>query len=341
MHAIKELLIHRDARVKKEWSALLIQENIRPEHTLTKTVGIYEEDRLIATGSIYRNILKCMAVSSEYQGENLLGTLITYLMNEVWDSGFVACYVYTTEKSSASFAYLGFKEIARVNQQLVFLEKAVRGIDDYISEISRYRRAGEASAIVMNANPFTNGHRYLIEQAAQNSNHVYVFVLSEDVSAFPFTIRKQLVEAGTAHLDNVTVLETGNYMVSAQTFPSYFLEEDADVTRVQATLDATIFKEKIASALNITTRYVGEEPFSKATAIYNEALAEVFGETIGLVVIARKQVADDVISATYVRSELAQGNLESVKLFVPVTTYEFLQSESASAIINKLMNGGK
>ena len=75
----------------------------------------------------------------------------------------------------------------------------------------------------MNANPFTKGHQYLVEQTKE-SPHVYVFVLSEDKSLFS-KARFAMVQKGVAHLPNVTVLSTEDYLVSSATFPTYFLKK--------------------------------------------------------------------------------------------------------------------
>ena len=177
-----------------------------------------------------------------------------------------------------------------------------------------------------------------MEWAAKENDVLHLFVLTEDLSAFPSAVRKDLVKKGTKHLENVYVHDTGDYMVSAKTFPSYFLKEDEDVTRVQATLDALIFKNYIAKALGITKRYVGEEPLSFATNIYNQALKDVFQDDLELVILKRKEMGEGVISASRVRALLKQGNLQDVKELVPETTYDFLLSKEAKEIILNIQN---
>ncbi|UPU39489.1 hypothetical protein MX850_01510 [Erysipelothrix sp. Poltava] len=145
-----------------------------------------------------------------------------------------------------------------------------------------------------------------------------------------------LVRLGTAHLKNVKVLPTENYMVSSATFPSYFLKEDDDVTFVQARLDARVFAHHIAPALNITKRYVGSEPFSNATNIYNEALQEEFKGKLDLEIVDRIGNEESIISATKVRSLLAEENLDAVRHFVPETTFAFFISEEGKQVIAAL-----
>ena len=106
-----------------------------------------------------------------------------------------------------------------------------------------------AAAIVMNANPFTNGHAALLERAATENARVVLFVLSEDCSLVPYADRLAMVKAAAARHDNVTVVLSGSYMISAATFPSYFLKDDETVTHTHALLDAALFV-RIAQALH-------------------------------------------------------------------------------------------
>lgn len=329
---------HRDEYDR--WVAFLNDASIRHEDNVDATYGVYEDNRLIATGSIYRNILKCIAVCKDYTGGPVLNQLISFLMSEVMEQGYTTVYVYTKPESVVSFKYLGFKEIATV-EDLVFLEKAVHGFDEYLNKLKELAHdKPDSSAIVMNANPFTKGHQYLVEYASQHSEHVYVFVLSEDISEFPAAVRFNLVKAGTAHLKNVEVVETGNYMVSSQTFPSYFLKEEADVTYVHASLDASIFRQ-VAQVMHITKRFVGEEPYSQATAIYNQALSSILNPEIELEIIPRKEFDHEVISASRVRKALKINDLETVKKLVPETTLEYLVSDEGQHLVHELRNGGK
>lgn len=336
-YTIQRLWTAQSASQKEAWENLLHKASIRSEELVEYTVGIYDGEKLVATGSRYKNVLKCIAVCKDYTGGEVVSLLISHLMGEIFDAGFERCYVYTKPQSVQSFLYLGFKEIERVGEDLVFLEKAVRGFRDFLKSLSEKRVDAErVSGIVMNANPFTLGHQYLIETAANVSDVLHVFVLSEDVSAFPAEARKRLVLEGTKHLQNVVIHDTGDYMVSEKTFPSYFLKEDKDVTEVQATLDAKIFKNHIAKALGITTRFVGEEPLSFATNIYNESMKKVFGEELKLVILPRKEYEKEVISASRVRKYLLEDRLEELKEIVPASTYNFLVSDEGKEIRNQM-----
>lgn len=338
MYNIKRLYINKDSQIKKAWEELLLKSNIQSENTVEYTLGIYYKEDLIATGSIFQNIIKCVAVEKDHSGGTVFNMLVSQLMSEVLDRGYASCYIYTKEDTADAFKYLGFKEIERVPEKLVFLEKATKGFDAFLDELKKSKTdAKKTAGIVMNANPFTNGHLYLIETAARENDILHIFVLSEDLSLFPSKVRFDLVKMGTSHLKNVFVHETGDYMVSAKTFPSYFLKENDDVTYVQASLDALIFKNHIAKSLGITHRYVGEEPLSPATNIYNQALKNVFGNDLKLTIIKRKETNNEVISASRVR-KLFKGNLmEQIHELVPLSTYNFLVSDEGKKIQNKLI----
>ena len=195
--------------------------------------------------------------------------------------------------------------------------------------LSNHKKEGNNGAVVMNANPITNGHLHLIEETAKQSDYVYVFVLSEDRSEFNDEERMMLVKRATADMSNVIVLPTNDYMVSSATFPSYFLRDRAQesVARIQATVDATLFKERVAPILNIKHRLVGKEPYSRVTEIYNESMSEVFQDDLELEIIPRLEVEGEVISATKVRKALSEGHPESIKNLVPSTTYDYIQNK--------------
>ncbi|MDO4643004.1 MAG: [citrate (pro-3S)-lyase] ligase [Cardiobacteriaceae bacterium] len=311
---------------REAWQRLLVQEGIRSEEHLDAVYGIFADDgSLVATGARFRNILKCIAIDKDHQGSSLFNTLMSGLMNEVFQQGFSACYVYTKAQARDAFHWLGFREIAHVDDKLYFLENALVGLPQYLNALkTQYVEAASVAAIVMNANPFTNGHLYLVEKAAHENDVVHLFVLSEDFSQFSATVRMALVRAGVAHLPNVYVHPTGDYLISAATFPSYFLREDDDVIAVQARLDARIFKQYIVPTLGIMKRYVGNEPLSPTTEIYNQALAQEFAGEPQLEVVARLSCEGECISASRVRRLLEEGNLEAIRPLVPSTTFRYL-----------------
>lgn len=69
-----------------------------------------------------------------------------------------------------------------------------RELADYRKILSKERFC--IGSIVMNCNPFTLGHRYLVEEASRQSDLLYIFVVEEDKSDFPFEDRFNMVKAG-------------------------------------------------------------------------------------------------------------------------------------------------
>ena len=188
----------------------------------------------------------------------------------------------------------------------------------------------------MNANPFTLGHETLVARAAKENERVVLFVLSEDRSLVPYSDRMAMVKAACAKYGNVSVVSSGSYMISSATFPSYFLKDADVVTRTHAELDATLFT-RIAAALNLTRRYVGEEPFSHTTSLYNEALAAVLPKAgVELVVIPRAQAQGEAISASHVRQLIHDGHIEAIRPLVPETTYAYLTGDAGQTVLRRI-----
>ena len=200
---------------------------------------------------------------------------------------------------------------------------------------------GTAAAIILNANPFTYGHLYLVEQAAAENDLLHLFVVSEDVSFFPYDIRDRLVREGTAHLKNIVHHATGPYMISQATFPSYFQKDEDAAIRSHAQLDIAVFS-RIAQALSITRRYVGEEQVSRVTRLYNEImLHDLPLAGIECRVIPRKEREGAPISASTVRRAIQSGSMDALPALVPPTTLAFLQSEESAAIRKKNCRSGR
>ena len=314
---------------------LLAAEGLGLDPHLDYTAGLYEGNRLIATGSFYRDTLRCLAVDSDHQGEGLMARIVTHLVNELFARGRRDLFIYTKKQAAQNFTALGFYEIVSLDE-IVFLENRRHAFERYIDSLEKphLQEGARVGAIVMNANPFTLGHRYLAEQAAARCEALHLFMVSEDISAFPRVVRERLIIAGVSDLKNVYTHPTGPYLVSSATFPSYFIRSDDALTLAQAKLDAKVFS-RIAKALAITDRFVGEEPLSPATALYNRAMNELLPEAGVKLHIFERKSDDGVqpISASRVRALLKEGKLEEVRSLVPDTTYEFLESGEGRKII--------
>lgn len=296
-----------------------------------------DEMNLIATGSCFGNTLRCMAVSHTHQGEGLMNSIVSHLIEVQFSRGNTHLFLYTKCDSARFFGDLGFYEIARINGQIVFMENKRTGFSSYLNSLEKQKEsAPRIAALVMNANPFTLGHQYLVEKAASENDILHLFIVSEDASLVPFSVRKKLVMEGTAHLKNIRYHDSGPYIISNATFPSYFQKDEQAVIESHAMLDLTVFT-KIASALGINRRYVGEEPTSLVTGIYNQIMSEKLPENgIECVIVPRKENKGAVISASTVRQALKEENWPLLEELFPETTLNYFKSPDARPVIDKI-----
>ena len=321
--------------------ALLQREGITRDAHLDYICALRDgDDEIIATGSCFGATLRCFAVSSGHQGEGLLNEIISHLMQVQYARGNTHLFLYTKETSARFFASLGFYEIARVDGTLVFMENRRNGFPNYLKNLEKTKSSGVSAALVMNANPFTLGHQYLVETAAKNCDTLHLFVLSEDASLVPFAVRKRLVQAGIAHIPGVVLHDSGPYIISSATFPSYFLKDEAAVIDGHARLDLAVFT-RIAQALNVTHRFVGEEPTSQVTGLYNRIMAQELPKAgVQCHVIPRREAGGKAISASTVRAALQNGDWETLKALVPATTLDYFTSPEAAPVLERIRRAG-
>lgn len=315
-----------------EIDLLLRQEGICRDSNLDYSCGIYdEEENLVATGSCFGSTIRCLAVSGTRRGQGLLVQVVSHLMDVQARRGNLHVFVYTKSANITLFSSLGFHEITRASGETVFMENRRDGFDCYCAALEK-RQGQRIAAVVMNANPFTLGHRHLVERASRENDVVHLFLLSEEAGPIPFSVRRKLVEEGIGDLGNVLLHESGPYMISSATFPSYFLRDEDAVIRTHAALDVEVFF-KIAEGLGIRYRYLGEETTSHVTALYNEVLASRLGERgIECRIIPRLRADGVVISASTVRQAIRDGRLESVHAMLPDCTYRYFSSPDSAAV---------
>lgn len=184
-------------------------------------------------------------------------------------------------------------------------------------------------SIVMNANPFTKGHRYLVEYAAKSVDHLYVFVLSEEKSYFSYDDRLKMVYLGCRDLNNVTITSGGNDIISSDTFPEYFMKKELQNKEIKAYKDIEKFGSVVAPKMKVTKRFVGEEPNDTVTRQYNDQMKQ-FLPFFGIELIEIPRIATDnmVISALEVREALEKHDWNKVQALVPNTTYRYLKKIS-------------
>lgn len=320
-------------REKGAVAALLAGENLLYEEGADR-VAIAEDPggNVAATASLFGNVIRMVAVSPDWREAGLSAAVISDLMREARESGLSHLFIYTKPDAAERFASLGFRVIASTGAASL-LEIGEPGVGAYGRYLEEAAGAadGTAGAVVMNCNPFTRGHRYLIEQASRECDRLYVIIVESDLSFFTFKDRYAMVERGVSDLENVKVLRSGQYAVSAATFPTYFLKdrETLAVASVQAELDVDLFLRLFVPRLRLGVRFVGSEPNCAVTNAYNQAmLARLPREGVQVRVLERCATrTGEAISASAVREKLASGETADLARYLPDTTMQYLRDE--------------
>lgn len=330
-----------DKRGMAAVNALLIREGISLDRHIDYTCGVFDEDyHLCATGSCFGNTFRCLAVDHSHQGEGLLNMIISHLCEIEVTRGNAHLFLYTKPNNACYFQNLGFYEIVQIDDKLVFMENRRDGFDSWLncqvcSDTSRER----TGAIIMNANPFTRGHRYLLEKASESVDAVHLFLLSENYGPISAVDRKKIVEKEIADMPKVILHDSGPYIISLATFPGYFLNDAAESLWVHARLDLKIFA-KVASRMNIGVRFVGEEPMSKITGIYNSAMLEELPKAGISCKVLKRLITHDgrTISASTVRQAIHDGQYSSIQDMLSPSTWKYLNGSDGSKIIFAIQN---
>lgn len=313
-------------------------------------------DEILAGGGLDGNVIKCVAVSESARSEGLMNILVSRLIAIAREEGRESVKAFTKPENEGIFKSLGFTLLAS-SPKAILMENGSGGLPEYKKYLASLACPGRNGAIVMNANPFTKGHRYLIEQAASQVDNLYVIVVKEDRSRFPYAERKAMIEAGCAGLDNVIVCEGSDYAISAATFPTYFLKKLDDATDTQIALDLDLFVNHIAKPLGVTVRFAGSEPEDALTRRYNELMAEILPGTSVAVVrqaahqpdpelvkgsalrqarrpmdfveIPRLEQKGKPLSATSLRRALDKGGFKEAMEYIPESSIPYLVADLA------------
>jgi len=257
-----------------------------------------EGDKIIACGGLSGKVLKCIAVSNERRGEGLILKVMTQLLNTAYSRNQKELFLFSTPKNIEFFSDCGFQLIEECEGEVILMENS-KNLKKYQRKLTKLKKDGDTiGTIVMNANPFTLGHQYLVEEASKRSDWLHLFVVREDASEFKFADRIALIKKGTAHLKNVTIHEGSDYIISKATFPTYFIKDKGMVNELHAKLDLNVFRNQLASYLGITHRFVGTEPYCKVTNNYNQNMKKILKQKgtsnpIDVIEIDRKEYKND------------------------------------------------
>ena len=324
-----------------------------------------DDGEMIAGGGLKGNVIKCVAVDDAHKGEAIANTLISHLIAHANEEGHSNVMLFTKPKNRQLFESLSFRLLAEA-PEAVLMETGIGGINNMVEQLKKIKEEGEVckennqeckkeektnlnittpqhlnpstpqpltttthlrGVVVMNCNPFTLGHRYLIEQAAKQVERLFVMVVREDCSLFAYAERKAMVEQGVAHLKNVTVIDGSEYAISQATFPTYFLKRLDDAADTQMLLDLDLFRRHIAPALGATIRFVGTEPTDRLTRRYNQLMHEVLADVREIV---RLEKEGNAVSASRVRKAMEQGDMSTIRQLVPPTTLPYIIAHLAT-----------
>ena len=306
-----------------------------------------EDGAILAGGGLQRDILKCLAVSAEARSLGLSVPLVSRLISVASERGCTNVKVFTKPENRALFESLGFRLLAEA-PKAILLENG-RGLADYCAYLRAHQAPG---VIIMNANPFTLGHKYLLERA--ESRNLVIIPVKEDASRFSYAERLAMIRSGAG--DWADVVEGSDYQISAATFPTYFLKNLSDAAETQMRLDIDLFGRHIAPALGARVRFVGSEPVDPLTARYNALLKELLPKYgVQLVEIQRLAVDSDCqadsstppsaslrmtkgttselvkgpVTATEVRALLDEGRFKAASALTPESTWPYLLADLA------------
>lgn len=304
-------------------------------------------DEMIAGGGLKGSVIKCVAVADGHKGEAVANVIVSHLIAKANAEGCQCVKLYTKPDNRQLFESLSFRLIAE-SPNAILMETGVGGIEKYSEELRvKSEELGVKSeelkndesvvlnarkpigVIVMNANPFTLGHRFLVEQSSELVERLYVVVVREDCSMFSYNERKAMVSQGVRDIGNVVVVDGSDYAVSAATFPTYFLKQLSDATDTQIILDLDLYRRRIATALGATIRFFGSEPTDPLTRRYNELMHQQLGEE-HVHEIQRKQQEGSAISASRVRKAMMEGCIWDAIQLVPPTTIPYIIGHLAS-----------
>ena len=313
-------------------------------------------DEIVAGGGLKEGVIKCVAVADGHKGEAVANQIVSHLIAQANADGHQCVKLFTKPQNRQMFESMSFRLLAEA-PKAILMETGIGGIKRYCEELEREKGKvkseksngklhhlnpstpqpimPQSGIIIMNCNPFTLGHRYLIEQAAQQVDTLYILVVREDCSMFGYDERKAMIVRGVAHINNVVVCDGSEYSISATTFPTYFLKSLSDASDTQMTLDIDLYRRHIAPALGATVRFVGTEPDDPLTRRYNELMKSMLPDVRE---VARLQQGGVAVSASRVRKAIVENHLALAARLVPPTTVPYIVAHLATRALKAELN---
>ena len=350
-------------RQRQRIEAFLKRNGLRIDDMNYYAAVLDDDGEMIAGGGLKDDVIKCVAVDDAHKGEAIANTLVSHLISHANQEGYSCIKLFTKPKNRQLFESLSFRLLAEA-PEAILMETGIGGISNTVEALKKIKEESEkykeynkeckedskkcrentsylntttpqhltttpprGGVVVMNCNPFTLGHRYLIEQAAKQVERLYVMVVREDCSLFAYTERKAMVEQGVADIENVNVIDGSDYAISRATFPTYFLKRLDDAADTQMLLDLDLFRRHIAPALGATVRFVGTEPTDQLTRRYNQLMHEALKDVRET---ARLEKDGYAVSASRVRKAMEEGDMNTIRQLVPPTTLPYIIAHLAT-----------
>ena len=329
-------VLSTETRKLSDISAFLLTNGLLRDADIDIFITLTRNNKLIACGGLAGNIIKCVAIDESLRGEGIALKLATELINLAYERHQTHLFLYSKCTNEFLFKPCGFYPVAHIPGMMVLMENSAIRFKRYINDLATLRQNGRTiGSIVMNANPFTCGHRYLIEQAAAQCDWLHLFLVREESAVFSWQTRLDLLCKGTADIKKLTIHHGSAYLISRATFPGYFLKDRGIIDSSHCEIDLRIFRQHIAPALGITHRFVGSEPFCPLTARYNAAMRHWLdtpalpAPPVMLMEIERLCYQDSPISASQVRQLFCQRAWQALIPLVPPATLDVLQHMQA------------
>jgi len=291
------------------------------DEDIVDTYYIEMNSEVIATGSRSDKVIKCLAVKKEWQSHNLISLIIDAITDSFFKDGIYHYFVVTHLENEDIFKSLGFREIIK-NDLIIFMEKGISSVTNTLialkesleRELKTNLEKLNIGAIVLNANPVTNGHIKLVEYASKYHDLLLLFLVEEEKSWLTYIERTSLLFISTQHLGNVKILPSTEYLVSSATFPNYFLKDNVSRYEYMEMVDPLIFKKYFMPIFNIKKRYIGTE-IKPYMVSYNNALVKALDGKIE--VIKRYEDNGVIISSSHVRELIYSDGVDAVLKYIP------------------------
>lgn len=306
----------------EQYNALLLHCGLTSEGACELYIFATHFGRVLGCVALDGCVIKQLAVLKSAEGEGIAALLVSQAVLQATQRGRGRLFLFTKPQNRFVMGSLGFYPVIQTSDALM-MENRRDGLEQFLTKTLDTIGGSADGAVVCNCNPFTLGHQHLIEYAAQGCKRLAVFVLSQQSGMFSFSDRLEMVRRGTEHINNACVLGGGDYIISNATFPTYFIKDRARVNDIRADLDLLLFAKKIAPALGIEKRFVGEEPFDTVTNQYNIRMKQLLNEA-GISVFELPRYKG--ISASRVRRLIDESNLLAIRPLVPKTTYEYCEN---------------